>query len=134
MFFVFTSEQNYSVLLLDDPVSNIRLCVVSLFPNLKQMLILSDDKKLKSSLDSAITRMEAIEKDRDVLQCLKGKIKEMNAQTVQNKDERLQEEKRRIQEEEDVIYNRQVPSVQQSSTGKINDIHCGFKFAYFTFI
>lgn len=88
---------------IDDPVSNIRLCVVALLPNLYQMLSLPKDRKLQIAIDNVFSKLEMIEKDVDVKDILRTKLKEIRNFGTINKQDDIAEQK--IKEaEEDKIY------------------------------
>lgn len=72
-------EHFYTVLLslVEDPVANIRLKVVSLLPQLKSQLWIPTDKKLLSSLESVVRHLTNNEKDRDVLSVLKNVMQKL---------------------------------------------------------
>ncbi|KAL0122347.1 hypothetical protein PUN28_007226 [Cardiocondyla obscurior] len=73
-------EHFFNVLLnlAEDPVANIRLKVVSLLPQLKNLLWMPTDKKLLASLESIVRHLENNEKDRDVLFILKSVKEKLN--------------------------------------------------------
>lgn len=52
--------------LAEDPVANIRMKVVSLLPQLKNLLCIPTDKKLLAALESTIGHLLNSERDRDV--------------------------------------------------------------------
>ncbi|XP_033184181.1 serine/threonine-protein phosphatase 4 regulatory subunit 4 isoform X2 [Bombus vancouverensis nearcticus] len=64
--------------LAEDPVANIRMKVISLLPQLKNMLRMPADKKLLTLLESTITHLINSEKDRDVLAELSSVIKKLD--------------------------------------------------------
>lgn len=65
-----------------------------------------EDKKLKILLDSTLSKMHLQELDKDVKECLKSKMKEMNLQGAQSKDNRLAEDKRKRDEEESILAGK----------------------------
>lgn len=90
---------------LDDPVSTVRLCFVNLIPSLKQMLVFPVDRNLQIKLESIISKMEMVEKDKDVMFALKSKIKEIRNIHGMN-SEQLLDEKRKIDDEEKILQGR----------------------------
>ncbi|KAG5882164.1 hypothetical protein JTB14_002888 [Gonioctena quinquepunctata] len=89
----------------EDPVSTVRFCVVNLCPLLKQMLILPIDRNLQLKLENFMSKIEMMEKDKDVLASLKSKLKEMRT-PLMNKQETLMEQRRKIEEEERISQGR----------------------------
>ncbi|XP_023021744.2 serine/threonine-protein phosphatase 4 regulatory subunit 4 isoform X2 [Leptinotarsa decemlineata] len=89
----------------DDPVSTVRLCVVNLCPMLKQMLVLPIDRNLQLKLENFMSKIEMMEKDKDVLSSLKTKLKEMRTPQI-NKQETLMEEKRKVEEEDKILQGK----------------------------
>ncbi|CAH1113299.1 unnamed protein product [Psylliodes chrysocephalus] len=85
----------------EDPVSTIRLCVVNLCPTLKQMLIMPIDRNLLTKLENLVSKLEMMEKDKDVLNSLRTKSKEVRTPHV-NRPDVLLEEKRKIEEEDKI--------------------------------
>lgn len=75
---------------------------MKLLPILKQMLLLPIDRSLQLKLEQFVSKIEVMEKDRDVIDTLKVKLKEMRMPQA-NKQEALMEEKRRIDEEEKIL-------------------------------
>ncbi|XP_057661531.1 serine/threonine-protein phosphatase 4 regulatory subunit 4-like isoform X2 [Diorhabda carinulata] len=103
----------------DDPVSTIRLCVVKICPTLKQMLVMPIDRNLQMKLENFVSKIEMLEKDKDVISTLKQKLKEMRSPQI-NKQECLLEEKRKIEEEEKIMLGKSLPNslsrTEQEST------------------
>lgn len=93
----------------DDPVSTIRLCVVKICPTLKQMLVMPIDRSLQMKLENFVSKIEILEKDKDVIAMLKQKLKEMRSPQI-NKQEGLLEEKRKIEEEEKIMLGKSLPN------------------------
>ncbi|CAH1119724.1 unnamed protein product [Phaedon cochleariae] len=89
----------------DDPVSTVRLCVLNLCPVLKQMLVLPLDRNLQLRLEGFMSKIEVMEKDKDVIDTLKAKLKEMRSSQV-SKQEALIEERRKIEEEEKIAQGK----------------------------
>ncbi|XP_060519685.1 serine/threonine-protein phosphatase 4 regulatory subunit 4-like isoform X2 [Cylas formicarius] len=85
--------------LADDHVSNVRLSFVKLCLVLKQMLVLPVDRSLQIKFESAISKLELMETDKEVLVMLKKSLKQMRSLQVTD-SEIVLEEKRRIEEEE----------------------------------
>lgn len=91
--------------ILDDPVSTVRLCVVNLTPALKQMIVLPVDRNLQTKLEGMMSKLELVEKDRDVIFALKHTLKELKTIHGMN-TENLIEEKRKIEEEEKILQGK----------------------------
>ncbi|CAH1979733.1 unnamed protein product [Acanthoscelides obtectus] len=85
----------------EDPVSTVRLCVVKLCPILKHMLMLPMDRNLQVKLEQFVSKIEMMEKDRDVLDTLKVKLKEMRTPQV-SKQEALLKERMKMEEEDKI--------------------------------
>lgn len=79
--------------------------MVNLTPILKQMLVFPVDRNLQIKLESMISKMEMVEKDKDVIFALKCKTKEMRNPQSMNA-EQLIEEKRKIDDEERILQGR----------------------------
>ncbi|KAJ8980634.1 hypothetical protein NQ317_011710 [Molorchus minor] len=107
-------KENFFIPLLkltEDPVSTVRLCVVNLGPSLKNMLILPIDRTLQIKLENALAKMETMETDKEVIETLKRKLKEMRAPQI-NRQAFLMEEKKKVEEEERIQQGK----VSQSPT------------------
>lgn len=87
-------------------MSNVRYSVVSLLPSLKQLLTMPEDKRLKILFDSMLSKLHLQELDRDVKECLKNKLKEINLPTMQTKDNHSMEDKRKQEEEESIMSGK----------------------------
>jgi hypothetical protein len=117
--------------LADDPISNIRLCVVGLLPSLYKMLIMPEDRKLQTNIDNIFSKLDMMEKDKDVKDILRTKLKEIRNLGPTNKHDYLVEQRRK-EEEENKIFQGKItttttaPSAQsaknQSSTHVSRDV------------
>nr|CAI5835735.1 unnamed protein product [Callosobruchus analis] len=85
----------------EDPVSTVRICVVKLCPILKHMLMLPMDRNLQVKLEQFVSKIEMMEKDRDVLDTLKVKLREMRTPQV-SKQEALMQERMKMEEEDKI--------------------------------
>lgn len=56
--------------MMDDPVANVRLKVITLTPTIKSCLRLPTDKKLLSVLETNVRNLKNNEKDKDVMAAL----------------------------------------------------------------
>ncbi|XP_066151407.1 serine/threonine-protein phosphatase 4 regulatory subunit 4-like [Euwallacea fornicatus] len=91
--------------LAEDQIAVVRLCVVKLFPMLKQMLVLPNDEALQFKLENILLKMEKTETDKDVIMMLKIKLKEMGA-FGSIKNNVLMEDKRKAEDEERILKER----------------------------
>ncbi|CAG9855810.1 unnamed protein product [Phyllotreta striolata] len=94
----------------EDPVSTVRLTVANMFPLLKKMLMMPLDRQLQTKLDHVVTKLEANEKDKDVLAILKANSKIMKNPQL-TKPEELLEEKRKVEEEDKVHLGKATSSL-----------------------
>nr|CAH7758066.1 unnamed protein product [Callosobruchus chinensis] len=85
----------------EDPVSTVRLCVVKLCPILKDMLMLPMDRHLQVKLEQFFSKTEMMEKDRDVLDTLKVKLREMRTPQL-SKQEALMQQRMKMEEEDKI--------------------------------
>ncbi|XP_046747135.1 serine/threonine-protein phosphatase 4 regulatory subunit 4-like isoform X3 [Diprion similis] len=74
-------ENFYTTLLsiTEDPVANIRMKVVSMLPQLKAMLRMSNDKRLLTMLEGNVRALMSLEKDRDVVYTLTNVIHKLDS-------------------------------------------------------
>ncbi|XP_046409698.1 serine/threonine-protein phosphatase 4 regulatory subunit 4-like isoform X4 [Neodiprion fabricii] len=74
-------ENFYTTLLsiTEDPVANIRMKVVSMLPQLKAMLRMSNDKRLLAMLEGNVRALMSLEKDRDVVYTLTNVIHKLDS-------------------------------------------------------
>ncbi|XP_044272773.1 serine/threonine-protein phosphatase 4 regulatory subunit 4-like isoform X3 [Tribolium madens] len=94
--------------LADDPISNIRLCVIGLLPILYKMLIMPEDRKLQTNIDNIFSKLDMTEKDKDVKDILKTKLKEIRSIGPSNKHDYLVEQRRKEEEENKIIQGKLV--------------------------
>ena len=91
---------------LDDPVSNIRLSVVGILPLLYKMLVLPEDKKLQTNIDNLFSKLDMMEKDKDVKDILRTKLKEIRSSGTSNKQDYLFDQKRKEEEENKILQGK----------------------------
>lgn len=98
-----------NIVSLEDKVSNIRLALVNLLPNLKNMLQ-PEDRKLQLIFENTVRLIETQERDRDVIAFYQLRAKEasmpLNPMQVQ---EQQSEERRRKDEEDSIAAGKWVP-------------------------
>ncbi|XP_063920691.1 serine/threonine-protein phosphatase 4 regulatory subunit 4-like isoform X2 [Zophobas morio] len=92
--------------LADDPVSNIRLSVVGILPLLYKMLVLPEDKKLQTNIDNLFSKLDMMEKDKDVKDILRTKLKEIRSSGTSNKQDYLFDQKRKEEEENKILQGK----------------------------
>ncbi|XP_018567757.1 serine/threonine-protein phosphatase 4 regulatory subunit 4 isoform X2 [Anoplophora glabripennis] len=109
------------VKLIEDPVSTIRLSVVNISPMLKRMCLSAVDRNYQVKLESALAKIEVVESDKDVIMCVKAKLKEMRVPQI-SKPDVLMEEKRRTEEEDRIMQGKlPPPKFTYASTHPLKD-------------
>ncbi|XP_064215925.1 serine/threonine-protein phosphatase 4 regulatory subunit 4 isoform X3 [Tribolium castaneum] len=96
--------------LADDPISNIRLCVIGFLPMLYKMLVMPEDRKLQTNIDNIFSKLDMTEKDKDVKDILKTKLKEIRNIGPSNKHDYLVEQRRKEEEENKILQGKMVVS------------------------
>ncbi|KAL3285405.1 hypothetical protein HHI36_019507 [Cryptolaemus montrouzieri] len=92
--------------LLDDRVSNIRLCTILLLPQMKAMLS-PEDKALTQSFDNIVKKLELTEKDKDVFYTLKCTLKNIQMHQFDGiKQDTVLEEKQRQEDEAKIAQGK----------------------------
>ncbi|RZC35879.1 serine/threonine-protein phosphatase 4 regulatory subunit 4-like, partial [Asbolus verrucosus] len=106
--------------LANDSTSNIRLCVVALLPSLFRMLIMPEDRKFQTSIDNIFSKLDMMEKDKDVKDILRVKLKEIKSFGSTNKHDYLIEQRRKEEEENKIYQGKNVTAGTTSNilTGK----------------
>ncbi|KAJ8681033.1 hypothetical protein QAD02_016820 [Eretmocerus hayati] len=65
--------------MMEDPVANVRLKVITLLPTIKSCLRLPADKELLSTMELHLRNLKSTEKDRDVLAALVDAVRQMES-------------------------------------------------------
>ncbi|XP_045463136.1 serine/threonine-protein phosphatase 4 regulatory subunit 4-like isoform X2 [Harmonia axyridis] len=92
--------------LLDDRVSNIRLCTIKLMPQMRGMLG-PEDKALLQTFDNMVKKLELTEKDKDVQYTLRCVLKNMQIHQFDGtKQEAIIEEKQRQEDEAKIAQGK----------------------------
>ncbi|XP_044766933.1 serine/threonine-protein phosphatase 4 regulatory subunit 4-like isoform X2 [Coccinella septempunctata] len=92
--------------LLDDRVSNIRLCTIQLLPQMRAMLG-PEDKALLQTFDNMVKKLELTERDKDVIYTLRCVLKIMQSHQFDgNKQDLIQEEKQRQEDEAKIAQGK----------------------------
>ncbi|XP_017777798.1 PREDICTED: serine/threonine-protein phosphatase 4 regulatory subunit 4-like [Nicrophorus vespilloides] len=104
------------IALATDRISNIRYGFVMFMSKLKNMVTFSTDLKTKQVVFEAFSKLEISEKNKDVLDLVRIKKREL---TARRNEERLKEEDRRIAEESSGVIQRFVAAPVQQNVAAI---------------
>lgn len=75
------------------------------------MLVMPEDRKLQSNIDNIISKLDMTEKDKDVKDILKTKLKEIRSVAPTNKHEYLVDQRRKEDEENKIMQGKIVASL-----------------------